>query len=163
MCCVRAVQRGCRPRQASGSKRHDNGEPMAAIDSMKMCWRCFARGCFIENPAFACTSGLYASSQCASACPRHRLCAVCRAVLCCIQAMIGMKEGGVRQVIIPPGPLSYPENDPDHVMGPTPTTFSGMRALNFVLYNKGGQMDKTLLINVKLLRVDKPGERGFKG
>jgi FKBP-type peptidyl-prolyl cis-trans isomerase len=78
-------------------------------------------------------------------------------------AMIGMKEGGVRQVIIPPGPLSYPENDPDHVMGPTPTTFSGMRALNFVLYNKGGQMDKTLLINVKLLRVDKPGERGFKG
>eukprot|EP01031_Cornospumella_fuschlensis_P034199 gene34199-41398_t len=34
-----------------------------------------------------------------------------------------------------------------------PTTFSGMRALNFVLDNQN-MIDKTLLINIRLVRVD---------
>ena len=33
--------------------------------------------------------------------------------------------------------LSYPDDDKDHErVGPVPSTFSGQRALNFVLYNK---------------------------
>lgn len=37
--------------------------------------------------------------------------------------------------------------------GDRPTTFSGMRALNFVLDNQN-MIDKTLLINIRLVRVD---------
>jgi len=72
-----------------------------------------------------------------------------------------MKPGGVRQVIVPYGPLSYPESDLEHVnTGPKPTTFSGQRALNFVLENP--RVDRTLLFNVKLIRVDKSdGKGGF--
>ena len=45
-------------------------------------------------------------------------------------------------------------------VGPKPTTFSGMRALNFVLENP--RVDRTLLFNVKLIRVDKSdGKGGF--
>ena len=66
------------------------------------------------------------------------------------------------QIVVPPE-LGYPLDDPDHTrVGPVPTTFSGKRALNFVLENQG-LIDKTLLINVQLIRVDKPGERGFQG
>jgi hypothetical protein len=69
---------------------------------------------------------------------------------------------GIRQLIIPPE-LGYPSTDPDHNrIGPKPTTFSGQRALNFVLQNQG-LIDKTLLINVELVRVDRLGERGFRG
>ena len=39
-------------------------------------------------------------------------------------------------------------------VGPRPSTFSGQRALDFVLGNRD-LIDKTLLINVKLVRVDK--------
>ena len=71
--------------------------------------------------------------------------------------------GGVHQVIIPYGPLSYPSEDEDALhdkVGPKPTTFSGMRALNFVLENP--RVDRTLLFNVKLIRVDKSdGKGGF--
>ena len=79
--------------------------------------------------------------------------------------MLEMKVGGVRQVIVPYGPLSYPpttDGDPNHdKTGPKPTTFSGLRALNFVLDNP--RVDRTLLFNVKLVRVDKPdGKGGFK-
>jgi hypothetical protein len=72
-----------------------------------------------------------------------------------------MKPGGIRQVIIPYGPLSYPEEDKEHErVGPKPTTFSGMRALNFVLENP--RVDRTLLFNVKLIRVDRSdGKGGF--
>jgi hypothetical protein len=35
-----------------------------------------------------------------------------------------------------------------------PSTFSGQRALNFVLDNRS-LIDKTLLINVKVVRIDK--------
>lgn len=105
------------------------------------------------------------------------------------------------QVIVPPE-LGYPSDDPEHDrVGPKPSTFSGQRALDFVLKNQGlvdkvcwcrdrscwlvgwlvvvafawryvvmlipkkitMYIQQTLLINVELKRVDKPGERGFKG
>ena len=74
----------------------------------------------------------------------------------------GMQVGEVRQLVVPPE-LGYPESDKSHEkVGPRPSTFSGQRALDFVLFNQG-LIDKTLLFNVELKRVDKPGERGFKG
>lgn len=79
-------------------------------------------------------------------------------------ALLDMKVGGVRQVIVPYGKLSYPPTSDDgnhEKVGPKPTTFSGLRALNFVLDNP--RVDRTLLFNVKLVRVDKPdGKGGFK-
>lgn len=77
------------------------------------------------------------------------------------EAMLGMQIGGVRQIVVPPE-LSYPDSDPSHdKVGPKPSTFSGQRALDFVLFNKG-LIDKTLLFNVKVQRIDRPGDRGFK-
>lgn len=77
------------------------------------------------------------------------------------QALAGMKTNGVRQVVVPYGDLSYPLSDLQHdVVGPKPTTFSGQRALNFVLENP--RVDRTLLFNVKIVRIDKPnGAGGF--
>lgn len=77
------------------------------------------------------------------------------------QAFLTMKPGMVRQVVVPYGNLSYPPNDLKHdEVGPKPTTFSGQRALNFVLENP--RVDRTLLLNVKLIRVDKAdGKGGF--
>lgn len=58
--------------------------------------------------------------------------------------------------IVPPN-LGYPASDPSHTrVGPRPSTFSGQRALDFVLENKE-LIDKTLLFNVKLIRVDAKG------
>jgi len=76
-------------------------------------------------------------------------------------AFYSMKPGGVRQVVIPFGELSYPANDPEHTrVGPKPSTFSGQRALNFVLDNP--RVDRTMLFNVKLVRVDRSdGKGGF--
>lgn len=79
-------------------------------------------------------------------------------------AFTSMKVGGIRQVIIPyGGELGYPEagDDMDHKrVGPKPSTFSGQRALNFVLENP--RVDRTLLFNIKLVRIDKPnGNGGF--
>lgn len=52
------------------------------------------------------------------------------------EAVSTMKEGGIRQIIIPPE-LGYPESDPKHDrVGPKPKTFSGQRALDFVLFNQ---------------------------
>ena len=74
-------------------------------------------------------------------------------------AMLDMKPGGVRQVLVPYGDLGYPADDGGHErVGPKPTTFSGLRALNFVLDNP--RVDRTLLFNVKLVRVDKPNGKG---
>jgi len=76
-------------------------------------------------------------------------------------ALRSMKPGGIRQVVVPYGPLSYPPNDLEHnIVGPKPTTFSGQRALNFVLENP--RVDRTLLFNVKVIRIDKKdGKGGF--
>ena len=76
-------------------------------------------------------------------------------------ALKEMKANEVRQVIIPYGELSYPASDPSHdQVGPKPATFSGQRALNFVLDNP--RLDRTILLNVKVIRVDKAdGKGGF--
>lgn len=74
------------------------------------------------------------------------------------EGLVGMRQGQVRQIIVPSGSLSYPDSDPKHeVVGPKPSTFSGQRALNFVLQNEAGTIDKTLLFNVKCVRVDVGG------
>jgi len=77
------------------------------------------------------------------------------------EAFMTMKPGGIRQVVVPYGDLSYPADDLEHtVVGPKPTTFSGQRALNFVLENP--RVDRTLLFNIKVIRVDKAdGKGGF--
>ena len=68
-----------------------------------------------------------------------------------------LKEGGIAQIVVPVE-LGYPLGDPDHeLVGPKPSTFSGQRALNFVLDNKN-LIDKTLLMNIKLIRVDQSGK-----
>jgi len=78
------------------------------------------------------------------------------------EAVKTMSRGGTRQIIFGPE-LGYPVGDSSHSkVGPKPSTFSGMRALNFVLENQG-LIDKTLLINLTLVRFDKPGERGYAG
>jgi hypothetical protein len=76
-------------------------------------------------------------------------------------AFVGMKPGQVRQVVVPYGDLSYPSDDATHErVGPKPSTFSGQRALNFVLDNP--RVDRTMLFNVKVIRIDKPdGKGGF--
>ena len=75
------------------------------------------------------------------------------------EALVGMKVNGVRQVVIPYGALSYPADDTTHDrVGPKPSTFSGERALNFVLENP--RVDRTLLFNLKVIRIDKPNGKG---
>ena len=64
-------------------------------------------------------------------------------------ALVGMQAGGVRQVIVPYGDLSYPATDPTHeIVGPKPLTFSGQRALNFVLENPRGKNRKHILTHL---------------
>lgn len=77
-------------------------------------------------------------------------------------AFVGMQPGAVRQVVVPFKPdLTYPMDDLSHDrVGPKPKNFSGQRALNFVLENP--RVDRTLLFNVKVIRIDKPnGNGGF--
>ncbi|KAJ7979092.1 Peptidylprolyl isomerase [Quillaja saponaria] len=66
------------------------------------------------------------------------------------EAVLGMALGGIRRIIVPPD-LGYPEND-FNKSGPRPTTFSGQRALDFVLRNQG-LIDKTLLFDIELLKI----------
>ena len=76
-------------------------------------------------------------------------------------ALVGTSPGQILQIVVPydEKQLSYPEDDLDHVrVGPKPSTFSGQRALNFVLQNP--RVDRTLLFNVKVVRIDKPNAAG---
>ncbi|CAA7031513.1 unnamed protein product [Microthlaspi erraticum] len=66
------------------------------------------------------------------------------------EAVSGMAIGGIRRIIVPPE-LGYPENDYNK-SAPRPMTFSGQRALDFVLRNQG-LIDKTLLFDVELLKI----------
>jgi len=69
------------------------------------------------------------------------------------EMVAGMKPGGYRRVVVAPGPLSYQGPGWQSSLGPGPTTFSGRRALDFVLGNQG-MIDKTLLFDIELMRVD---------
>ncbi|KAM6570591.1 hypothetical protein CsatB_018576 [Cannabis sativa] len=66
------------------------------------------------------------------------------------EAITGMTIGSIRRIIVPPE-LGYPDNDYNK-SGPRPTTFSGQRALDFVLRNQG-LIDKTLLFDIELLKI----------
>lgn len=67
------------------------------------------------------------------------------------EAVAGMRAGGIRRVVVPVE-LGYPDGDFKRT-GPRPSTFAGERALDFVLSNRG-MIDKTLLFDIELLRVD---------
>jgi FKBP-type peptidyl-prolyl cis-trans isomerase len=68
------------------------------------------------------------------------------------EAVVGMRAGGIRRIVVSPGPLFYPLDKPKSKL-PKPSTFSGERALYFVLENQG-LIDKTLLFDIELVRVE---------
>ena len=62
-----------------------------------------------------------------------------------------MSEGGIRRIVVP-AEIGYPADGFKRV-GPKPSTFSGERALDFVLSSKDDLMDKTLMFDLKLVSV----------
>ena len=69
------------------------------------------------------------------------------------EVVVGMKVGGIRRIIVPGGsPMGYPEGRKWTQSGPTPSNFSGQRALGFVLENEG-MIDKTLLFDIEVRRA----------
>jgi len=74
------------------------------------------------------------------------------------EAVLGMRVGGIRRLVVSPGPLFYPLGRDGAVTSearkllPQPSTFSGERSLYFVLENQG-MVDKTLLFDLELKAV----------
>lgn len=70
----------------------------------------------------------------------------------------GMRVGGIRRIIVRPGPLSYPGSLTrrggrfDEGIGPVPSSLSGKRALEFVLRNTAN-VDQSLLFDVEVISV----------
>lgn len=63
------------------------------------------------------------------------------------EAIRGMRPGGIRRIIVPEE-IGYPKDGFARV-GPMPSTFSGKRALDFVLSSKDSTlMDKTLMFDL---------------
>lgn len=69
------------------------------------------------------------------------------------EAVATMRPGGIRRIVVP-NELSYPNGD-FKTWGPTPSTFSGERALGFVVEAKNSMIDKTLQFDLKLVRIDR--------
>lgn len=69
------------------------------------------------------------------------------------EAIVGMKVGGIRRIIVPPNneKLGYPDRN-WRSKKPQPNNFSGDRALGFVLENQG-MIDKTLLFDIELIKI----------
>ena len=67
------------------------------------------------------------------------------------EAVRGMTAGSIRRIIVPEE-IGYPR-DGFRSVGPKPSTFSGERALDFVLASKSSMMDKTLMFDLKLVNV----------
>ena len=67
------------------------------------------------------------------------------------EAVRGMAPGGIRRIIVPEE-IGYPK-DGFKSVGPRPSTFSGERALDFVLASRDSMMDKTLMFDLKLTTV----------
>ena len=67
------------------------------------------------------------------------------------EAVQGMEAGGIRRIIVPEE-IGYPADGFSRI-GPKPSTFSGERALDFVLASKSSMMDKTLMFDLKLTNV----------
>lgn len=71
------------------------------------------------------------------------------------EAVRSMSPGGVRRIIVPEE-IGYPAADRPawKRLGPAPSTFSGERALDFVLSSRADLMDKTLMFDLKLVSVN---------
>ena len=72
------------------------------------------------------------------------------------EAVRGMAVGSVRRVLVPEE-LGYPA-DGFKTVGPFPSTFSGQRALGFVLSSKQNMMDKTLMFDLKMVSIRPAGK-----
>jgi FKBP-type peptidyl-prolyl cis-trans isomerase len=69
------------------------------------------------------------------------------------EAIMGMRVGCIRRIIVPGGSdLGYPKGKSWTLAMPQPSTFSGKRALGFVLENEG-MIDKTLMFDIELIRI----------
>jgi len=65
------------------------------------------------------------------------------------EAVRSMAPNGIRRIIVPEE-IGYPRDGFQRI-GPKPSTFSGERALDFVLASRDSMMDKTLMFDLKLV------------
>jgi len=84
------------------------------------------------------------------------------------QGLKGMRKGGVRQIILTSDssfgyPADWADDDKKEQMGPMPSLLFGKGVLKFFLSDPDAALvDKALLFNVKMVRIDKPGMNGWK-